>query len=100
MKLWKKLKCWQKGLRVGILSGFLLGVVMYLLISKLNIIGFALLYPHILIFCTPHTTPLCAFLVGTMGWLIFPIFYGIIGAIIGLIVEQIKRQKKVRSKHK
>lgn len=98
MKFWNKLKYWQKGLRIGILFGFLLGVVMYLLMAKLSIIGFALLYPHISIFCTSNITPLCAFIVGTMGWLIFPIFYGIIGAIIGLIVEKVKNQKKVRSK--
>ena len=97
MGIWKKLKYWQKGLGIGMLFGFLLGVIMYILMAKLIVFGFVLLYPHILIFCTSNATPLCIFIVGTMGWLIFPIFYGIFGVIFGLIIEKFK---KVRSKHK
>ena len=93
---WKKLKYWQKGGVIGILFGFLVGLIMFLLLANLYRLGFALLILHMFIFCThtPYSSDQCAFLVGVLGWLIFPIFYGIVGVIIGFIIGKIKKNNR------
>lgn len=98
MEFWKKLKYWQKGAIVGAVVG-IFPIVSFLFdnhtISEIS--DFIFYYPRQVLdvivgcgLCGDHLLLEVIFL-----FLISAIQWGIIGAIIGLIIEKFKNQKKV-----
>ena len=94
-KWWKKKRLWVKGGFFGLILGF----VIYLLTFNSSaqtvwynkIIGYLGYYSICLIF-NAEVGEDCGWGFILIGWVVLPIFYGIIGFLIGLIINKIREQ--------
>ena len=111
MKFWNKLKYWQKGGIIGFLLS--LSFVIYLWVALVYFqheppnffkfsLGFLILPPSfiVMILTKLFGGQIEVFTIELMviTALITPMFYFLVGALIGLIIGKYKNQKKVRSK--
>ena len=89
---WNKMKYWQKGLIIGLICGFLLYVFSF------SGMGFGVIFwwmtgtvMCVLFNFEGHG---CFFAFLYFGWFFFPILYGLVGALIGLLIDKYKPAKK------
>ena len=93
-KFWSKLKLWQKG---GII-GFIFGLIVSLGGSLLPILGLFLIFLSLLIIFIfaglnmLSDDPWGPEGIAAIAFLLSPIFYALIGALIGLIIGKVKKK--------
>ena len=89
-RFWKKLKYWQKG---GII-GLLVGLIPYLAFDIFPFLAVLAILPMIVIslLVGPQSDPLAIEGIAAYALIISPIFYLILGFIIGLIIGKLKKK--------
>ncbi|NQV09127.1 hypothetical protein HQ529_04710 [Candidatus Woesearchaeota archaeon] len=92
--IWKNLQYWKRGLIFGLIFGLL--IYFFSLFFEIEYLGTLLWWLSGTIICfmfKADTGEGCAFTFVIFGWIILPLLYGLIGALIGLLIEKIKSKK-------
>ena len=90
---WKKLKYWQKGGLIGLILGPLMLFLNFIFVDSDLLVG-PIWFISGDLFCLIFnigSAESCAFLFLYGGWIFMSILYGLIGALIGLIIQKVRK---------